>query len=159
MKIKEIMSKELVTLRPDDSFVKAAKMIVEHHVSGLPVVDEEFRCVGIISEKDLLENLFPAYRDLMDAEGHVDLYKIDFTNLENNTEDMTGLSVNDMLGGQLVFIDQNQTVSEAAAMMILYKVRRLPVNDGIKLVGIISQGDVFRAIINKELSKVNSEIL
>ncbi len=150
MKVKDIMSSEIISVTPDTSFLMAASLIVSKKVSGLPVIDENGQCLGIISEKDLVDALFPIYKKLLHTEKD-HLYKLDLKEIEKNPEPIKELKVSDLIGNELVFVDQDLSIYEAATMMLVYKIRRLPVWDGKNLIGIISQGDVNRAILEDQL--------
>jgi CBS domain-containing protein len=54
MRAHQIMTRNVITVRPDSSIVDAAKLMLEHHVSGLPVLDKDGALVGIVSEGDFL---------------------------------------------------------------------------------------------------------
>ncbi len=153
MKVRDIMTKELSILKEDDSFVNAASLIVDKRISGIPIVNDKYECIGMISEKDLLKGLFPTYKELFEMNTDTHLYDLDLENLEHHAQEVKNLKIKDMMNSELIFVDPDLPIMEAASMMIIYKVRHLPVvEEGNKLIGIISQGDVFRAIIKNELS-------
>lgn len=151
MKVRDIMTKKLVTVSESTSFHQAAEVIFSHHISGLPVVDDKGQCVGIISEKDLLQALFPTYSELFQMDNETPLYTLDLENLEHHATSVTNLKVKDLMNRQIIMVDSDTPVLQAASMMVIYRVRRLPVIDNGKLVGIVSQGDVFRSILKSEL--------
>ena len=149
-KVKDIMSTNIVSVTPDTSFILAASLIVSKKVSGLPIIDEHGQCLGIISEKDLVDTLFPVYKELI-VTAKNQLYTLNLDKIEEQPETVKNLKVKDLINNELVFVDQNISIYEAATMLIVYKIRRLPVWDGQNLVGIISQGDVDRAILKDQL--------
>lgn len=150
MKVQDIMAKQIISLKPDDSFLDAVNLIIKHKISGIPVLDGD-ECIGIVSEKDLLKKLFPTYEELFEVDVDAPLYKYDLENLEHKTAEVKGIKIKDIMKTEVIFVDPELPILEAASMMILYRVRRLPVLEKHKLVGIISQGDVFRAILSNEI--------
>lgn len=158
MKVRDVMSKTPLTVRENTSFKEAAQLIFSHHISGLPVVDDKGDCcLGIISEKDLLQALFPTYSELFQMDNDTPLYSLDLENLEHRAQKVSHLKVKDLMRREVVMVDPDTPVIQAASMMIVYRVRRLPVVENKKLVGIVSQGDVFRAILKKELGFTNNK--
>ncbi|MDO8513535.1 MAG: CBS domain-containing protein [bacterium] len=154
MKVKEIMSTGVITIGPEDSFIDAAKLISANRISGLPVVNQNNECIGIVSEKDLLKTLFPTYGELFDVDSDTPLYEFDLENLEHKSVEVGKIKIKDIMETELIFAQPDLPILEAASMMVLYRIRRLPVTENKKLVGVVSQGDVFRAILNKHLKLV-----
>jgi CBS domain-containing protein len=61
MKVKEIMTKELVSIKPDDNAKDALDILFKMQISGLPVIDTQGRLVGMFTEKDILKQILPSY--------------------------------------------------------------------------------------------------
>lgn len=114
--VSSIMTTNIVTSGPTDT-VQSVKKLFDH-VSGVPVVDSEGVCVGIVSRKDL---------------------------------NKSGKSVADIMSAPARTIKQTNSVGEAAAIMLKYKVNRLPVvsKDG-EVIGIVSRTDIFTALESME---------
>ena len=125
LKAKDIMTKNVVTVHVDDSIDLAISLMVKHRISGLPVVDENGRPVGIISEYDLL---------VLICEGQNDDCKVR----------------NYMSAGLFGVCEEDSWVA-VADMFRVKHVRRLPVlRDGM-LVGIITRHDLMHAIRDARL--------
>jgi CBS domain-containing protein len=119
-----VMTRAVVCVRPGESADKALRLLVEHAVNGLPVVDGEGRPIGMLSRGDLLEE-----------------------RLEVLTEgERAGLArVGDLMTAQAVSLPESATVADASELMASYGVHRVPVVDGAgRLVGIVSALDVLR---------------
>jgi len=111
-----IMTTNIVTAGPTDTIKSVEKLF--DHVTGVPVVDSEGVCVGIVSKKDL-------------AKG--------------------GSTVSQIMSAPARTIKKNNSVGEAAAIMLKYKVNRLPVvNSGGEVIGIVSRTDIFTALESME---------
>lgn len=145
MLVKEIMTRAVKTAHPDTPVRDVATQMVLNRISGMPVVDADERIVGVISEKDVLHHMFPNVQELMET-GLRDLEA-----LEHNYHSVIGLKAADLMTRAVATVAPEMPVLKAAAMMWLRKVRRIPVAVDGRLVGIISIGDVHRAIFQSNL--------
>lgn len=145
MLVEEIMTRSVKTARPDTPVREIATQMVLNHISGMPITDADDRIVGVISEKDVLHHMFPNVQDLMES-GLRDL-----ESLESNYRSVIGLKAADLMTRAVATVTPDMPVLKAAAMMWLRKVRRIPVAANGQLVGIISIGDVHRAIFQSNL--------
>jgi CBS domain-containing protein len=143
---KDIMTTDVLSVRPSDSIEKVASILMENKISGLPVVNDEGSLVGLISEGDLVfQNKKispPAVVDILGAliiVGSQEKYYEDIKRtLASNVE---SLMINDV-----ITVNPEQTIEELASMMIDKNVNRLPVIDGDKLVGIVTRHDLIGAM-------------
>jgi CBS domain-containing protein len=141
VQIEEIMTREVVTVTPATSIQAAAKLMADHGISGLPVVDDQRRLLGIISEGDLiLRQKSPArrpwwHRFFDDAEG-----------LAHEYRKLVGTTVGEVMTRAVVSISPVFGAETAASILHTRGFRRLPVVQDGKLVGIISRGDLVKAL-------------
>ncbi len=149
MKASDIMTKYVYTLKPDDPAQMFADMICRLGVAGAPVVDDDDRLVGIVSEKDLLKKMFPSYGTFLQSPGE----SMDFEKMEENCESMGHFTVRDIMTANVITAPPETPVLKLASTMILKRVRRIPIVDGGKLVGLVSQGDVHRAVFRCRLGE------
>lgn len=147
MIILDIMNTDLKTVSAEDTLRDVAMILVMSRISGLPVVDEKENIVGLISEKDILQKMFPAIEDVM-SEGH-----IGFERMEDKYKDVLSIKVKDVMTTEVFSIETTEPCLKAASLMWLRNVRRVPVTTNGKLVGIVSIGDVHRAIFKQTLGK------
>lgn len=131
MQVLDVMSIDVITIDPDASIKEAARLMVEHRVSGLPVVEAE-KLVGIITEADFL--------DQTAAKGRVGMLTV-----HTESEPVTQ-KVGEVMTTHPHVVYQDASVTEVARAMSTHGVKRLPVvdNDG-KLIGVISRADVMAA--------------
>jgi CBS domain-containing protein len=142
MRVKDVMTADVVTVAPDTELRDVAALLVRHRISGVPVV-QEGRVLGVISERDILFKERPSsglHRGvlawLMD-EGDL-MLKID---ARRAGEAMTRPAVT---------IGPSRGVADAATMMLDDGVSRLPVVDGGRLVGIVTRHDLVRAFARSD---------
>jgi CBS domain-containing protein len=131
------MTEDVVSVQPDASLREAASVLVEHRISGLPVVDEEGAVVGILSQTDIV----------MKASGGTEHsgYLAWFFDSDLTGEKVAAETVGQAMSSPAVTIGPERSTHEAARLMIEDRVNRLPVvNDG-KLVGILTRSDIVRA--------------
>ena len=147
MIVKDIMTTDLKTTRPDTAVKEIASIMCLKRISGVPVVDENERLVGILSEKDILHCMFPDIGEIMSEGGEAR----DFEKLEGNYQDAMNKKVGDLMTTTVETVSADIPVLRAASMMWLKKIRRIPVTEGDKLIGIISVGDVHKAIFQDNL--------
>ena len=147
MQVNEIMSTAVKTVTPETKLVEVASLMCLYRYSGLPVVDDESRLVGIVSEKDLLNKLFPTLDDLMEGMARIDLDK-----MMGQYKDVLGLKVADVMTKGVNTVSPDMHVLRAATIMVKNRFRRIPVAVSDQVVGMLSLGDVHKAIFHKNLT-------
>jgi CBS domain-containing protein len=146
LKVRDIMQRDVITVGPDTTVRELAEILAEHKISGVPVIDETRHVVGMVSEADVI---------LQDADLHFPYY-IQFLESVIFLESVSKFSerfrkafaskVSDIMSKEVVWISADESVHDAATMMANQKVNRLPVIEGRILVGIVTRGDIVRAI-------------
>ena len=144
MKIMDIMSTDVVTVAPTTSLKDVARLLVQHRISGVPVVDAEGSVIGVVSEQDLL----------FKERGHVDRGRIlgwllDDYGPEGRAK-AEARTAEDAMTSPAVTILPSTPVSVAAMRMIDEQVNRLPVVAGDRLVGIVTRADLVRAFVRSD---------
>jgi CBS domain-containing protein len=143
MLVKQIMTKDVVSVSPDSSVRDLARLLIERRISGVPVVDAEQRVVGIVSEGDLLFRAETGARRprarwlsifVGDGESAADFIK------------SHARRVSDLMTRDVVSVSEDATVSEVAGILAERHVKRLPVLRDGRLVGIVSRADLVRAL-------------
>ena len=144
---KDIMKKDLVTVSPETHVTEAAKMLLEKHVNGLPVVDENGRLVGILCQSDLVAQQMkmpvPSLFNLLDG-----LIPIGSpASLEKEVRKIAAIKVSEAMTTNPVTVGPETGLEEIATLMVSKKFHSLPVLEHGKLVGIIGKEDVLRTLI------------
>lgn len=134
MLIKDWMSKSPVTAKPATSIMKAAKLMKENGFGRLPVVDDNGRLVGIVSDRDIKE-ASPSKATTLDMH---ELYYL-----------LSEIKVGDIMTKTVVSIGPDDTVEKAAVLMLRHNVGGMPVigADGI-VVGVITDSDIFKVLVS-----------
>jgi acetoin utilization protein AcuB len=140
LKVKDLMTREVLTLAPNTTVREAAEILSTEHVSGAPVVRLGV-VVGMVSSADLLEFIAALPADPEAVSGGMDHGILDDHTVEEA-----------MTRGPIKTIALDAPASTAAEMMNEEGIHRLPVLDNGKLVGIISTTDLVKAIADRKLS-------
>jgi CBS domain-containing protein len=115
-----IMTQDLVTIHPDATIREATDLLIEKQISGLPVIDDANRLVGVITEFALLAMVYD--------------------------EKVQNQPVSRHMTREVITVDVDDPISRIADLCIVHRVRRLPVMQDGKLVGLIARRDVLRAM-------------
>jgi acetoin utilization protein AcuB len=133
MLIKDWMSKTPITAKPATSIMKAAKLMKENSFKRLPVVDDDGRLVGIVSDRDIKE-ASPSKATTLDMH---ELYYL-----------LSEIKVADIMTKTVYSVTSEDTVEKAAVIMMRQNVGGLPVVDGEnKVVGVITDSDIFKVLV------------
>ena len=149
--VAEIMTPNPISVTPNTPLKEAITLIAEKKISGLPVIDEEGKLTGMISESDLMWQETgvetPPYIMILDTV----IYLQNLARYEKAIHKALGQTVADVMSDRPITIQSHQLVKAAAKLMHDKKIRRLPVVDQEgKIVGIITQGDIVRMMANDE---------
>lgn len=149
MLVSDIMTRNPRTVSPDTRLQEVASIMCLYRIPALPVVDGDGRLVGNISEMDLLRNLFPTMEDIMSGDAALEIER-----MTSNYSASMERRVSDMMVQNPVSVSPDQHVLKAAAKMTSHRFRRIPVTDGDgRLVGVMSLGDVHKAIFHSHVSR------
>lgn len=144
MKVKEVMTKTVVTVGSRTPLKDVARLLVQRRVSGLPVVDDDGTVLGVVSEGDILakERGRPGTGSLLDH-----LFEVN----GRETAKHDARDAADAMTSPPVTIRPDRPVTEAASLMLDRCVNRLPVVDKHgKLVGIVTRADLVRAFVRED---------
>lgn len=151
MKAKDIMTREVITVKAEDTIDKVVKLILDHGISGVPVINDENEVVGIISESDLIyrdkDISIPAFLPLF--EGFIFLESI--KKFEDKLRKKTAYKVENAMTTTVIQVKEDEDVHEVANIMLNKKINRVPVTNSIgKLVGIITRSNILRSLEGDE---------
>ncbi len=145
MKVKKIMSKEVVAVSEDDTVKEVAKLFVQKKIGGAPVLRGD-ELVGMISEDDLIMQdvkiQFPSFIQFLDSF----IYLGSMRHFEETLKKAVGARVRDVMTTDVVWVSEEDTIEDAATLMIEKRVNRVLVLRDGKLVGIVAKEDIIKAI-------------
>jgi CBS domain-containing protein len=121
---RNIMTDNLITVRPEDSTEAAIQLLLDEQISGLPVVNKQGHLVGVITEFALLGLVYD--------------------------QDLKNQTVDQHMTRELITVNIDDPVSRVADLCIVHRVRRLPVMENGRLVGVIARRDVLRALHHEQ---------
>jgi CBS domain-containing protein len=152
MKVQEVMTTDVTTTKPDVLLKDAALELVRRRISGMPVVDDAFRVVGVVSETDILAK----EGDEQKTGGFLH-WLVDPGDPWISAR-FDAVTVGDSMSAPARTIAPDRHIAEAATIMLDEDVNRLPVvdEDG-KLIGLVSRGDLVRAFARSD-DEIRAEI-
>lgn len=153
MLVKDLMTKTVITIKPEDTVNQVADILSEHHFTGVPVVDESGVLVGTVSERDFIASdskiYLPTYIKLLTE---LDFVKNDERNLSPAVKNIINATAKDIMNDQPVTIDENSDIETLAEMFGQKRVNPIPVIDkDNKLLGIVSRSDLIKLFSTKHL--------
>ncbi|MFE5806096.1 CBS domain-containing protein [Streptomyces sp. NPDC056491] len=146
IKVADLMTAEVVSVAPDTAFKDVAKLLAQYGVSGLPVLDDEDRVVGVVSQTDILAHAAPDPRTTRPA-----------------VPPAGPPTAGDVMSAPAVTVHAEGTAADAARLMTRRGIERLPVVDEEdRLVGIVTRRDLLRLFVRPDSEirrRVTDEVL
>ncbi len=146
MLVKDIMTTNVRTVTSDKKLGEVVSLMCVYRYSGIPVVDDG-KLVGTVSEADVLGKMFPKLEDLMDS-----MSSVDYDALMKQYGNVVNIQVKDVMTPTVITVRPDMHILQAASMMCGRKFRRIPVAVGDELVGMVSMGDVHKAIFQSTVA-------
>jgi CBS domain-containing protein len=146
MKVRDVMTHQVVTARPGMSLRDLALLLSEHRISGMPVVDGFGTIVGVVSEADILAK----------ERGHSAVHASGLSWLfgerpaPDELRQQAATTVGEAMTTPAITVDQDRPLRQAAALMLDRGINRLPVTANGLLVGIVTRADLVRAYIRRD---------
>ena len=145
--VAQVMTHNPIMVNPQTPLKQAIQILAEKQISGLPVVDDMGKLVGIISETDLMWQETgitpPAYVMFLDSV----IYLQNPATYERDLHKALGQTVGEVMSNNPITISPDQSLKAAAKIIQDHKVRRLPVvDDAGTVIGILTRGDIIRTM-------------
>jgi CBS domain-containing protein len=145
-KVSEIMTREVVTVGPDTRITEAARLLLDNHYNGLPVVNEEGELIGILCQSDIIfqqrKMPMPTIFTLLD--GIIPLTSM--SHLEKEVQKMSATNVEQAMTPDPVTTDPDSSIEDVAELMVRKNYHTIPVVQDRKLVGILGKEDVLKTL-------------
>jgi CBS-domain-containing membrane protein len=143
---KEMMTKEVITVTKNTSIKDLSDLFIKHKVNGFPVLDEDDQLIGIVTEKNLIEqskNLhIPTVIALFDAVIYLESGK----KFEEEVTRYNATQVKDIYTSNVVTVSPEVGINEIASLMAEKGVHSIPVVDGKKILGIVGKLDIIKGL-------------
>ena len=146
--VADVMSRDLITVKPQTPIKEAIQILAERNISGLPVVDDAGKLVGVLSETDLLWQETgvepPLYIMFLDSV----IYLENPARHDQELHKALGQTVGEVMSTNPITVKPDQPLRKAAKLMQEKSIRRLAVTDEEdKVIGILTTGDIVRAMV------------
>lgn len=145
--VKDIMKTDIISVSPATEITHATKLLLENHINGLPVIDENEKLVGIICQSDVIAQQkklpIPSFFSFLD--GFISLSSM--KNLEKEVKKISAVTVSQAMTANPVTVGPDTLIEVVAALMVDSNYHTIPVVEGGKLVGIVGKEDVLRTLI------------
>lgn len=147
MLVKEVMTRDVITVTPDNSVEDCSRILFENNISGLPVVTEEGEVVGMVTEGDLIRRAArikaPGYLEILGGQ----IFLGNPNKFVEEIQRAMSYRAGDLMTDKVVSVSPEDTVEDAATKMVEKGVSRLPVLDNNNsLVGILSRRDIMKSL-------------
>lgn len=134
MRARDLMSAPVITVHPWTSAKEAAELLSLHGFTALPVVDDDDRLIGIVTEADLIRGRIPA----------------DPRFVHEPAESTAGKTAGDLMTTPATAMGTGTDVAELCQALVDARIRAMPIVDGAAVVGIVTRGDVVRVLARED---------
>jgi len=148
LKVKDIMTKDLITVSPEMEIAHAAKLLLEKHINGVPVVDGTGKMVGILCQSDLItqQKRFPIPSVFTLLDGFIPLTSM--KHIEKEAQKISATTVAHAMTPNPFTVSPEMSIEEVATIMLDKNFNTLPVVDEEKLVGIVGKEDILKTLMS-----------
>jgi CBS domain-containing protein len=147
MNVADVMTRHVISVSPDATVDQAARQMLERGISGLVVVDAKGELAGVLTEGDLLR------RDELGTERHRPWWLRMLVSPGRQAADFTrthGRRVHDVMTVDVVTVPADAPLEAVVEMMEQHRIKRLPVTEGGRVIGVVSRADLLRALVVAE---------
>lgn len=146
MKAADVMARDLVTVTADADITQVIKLLLDHDISAVPVVDDDRRVIGIVSEVDLLrrEGAEQKHRPWW-VEAITPAAKLADEFAKSHAK-----KVEELMTTEVISADENASLSEIAGLLERYRIKRVPILKDGRLVGIVSRSNLLQGLASLE---------
>lgn len=145
MKASDIMSTDVITVGPDAKVQEVANLLIQHRISGMPVVDANGRVIGLVSEGDLL-------RRADAGTGHERSWWLKLLigneGLAREYIHEHSREIGDVMSREIITASPDTAVSDLAEILEKHRIKRVPIVKDGKLVGIVSRANLLHALVS-----------
>jgi len=149
LKVNDIMTTELITVSPETEIIKAAKLLLENRINGVPVVNATGKLVGILCQSDLIAQQkrlpIPSFFTFMDGLFSMSSLK----QIEKQVRKIAAYTVAQAMTADPVFVRPDMGIEVVASLMVDNSIHTIPVVHEGNLVGIVGKEDILKTLVPK----------
>ena len=147
LKVKDIMTRDLITVSPEMEIAHAAKLLLEKRINGVPVVGGTGKMVGILCQSDLItqQKRFPIPSVFTFLDGFIPLTSM--KHIEREAQKISATTVAHAMTPNPVTVTPEMSIEEVATIMVDRNFHTLPVVNEGKLVGIVGKEDILKTLM------------
>lgn len=150
-KAREIMTSDVITVNVNDDVEKMARLLLEHKISGLPVVDDDGKLLGVVSETDLVFQEKPVRGPFYVVIFDSPIYLESPNRFIHDVKRAVAQKVGDLMSVKPYTVGPEASIEDVATIITEKDVNRVPVvEDNGKLIGIITRQDIIKASFGNE---------
>jgi len=142
MKVSDVMTTTPLTCDENDTLRNITEKMVMRRCGSIPVVDTDNNLTGIVTIRDTMLPLYPNFGEYV----HDAVHARDFEAMEENYKRVLCMKVKEVMTAEPMSIDADESILKAASFMGLRNLRRMPVTENGKLIGMVSIGDIARGL-------------
>ncbi len=142
MRVRDVMSTGVVTGRRTDTVRSVVVKMLTRRCGAIPIVEDDNRLVGIVTLRDVMLPMYPNYGDYI----HDNVHSRDFLEMEQNYPEVLTKKAEEIMSRNPLVVSPETPILEAASYMGLKHLRRIPVVENGRLVGMVSIGDIHRGL-------------
>lgn len=153
--IERIMKRDVYCLDKDKTVESALAMLVEHRISGAPVVDKDLKPIGFFSDGDFLKRLSRTTSNIDDPLALMCLAGFEHAHIEDKLDYLMKLKVKDLCVNNCICATTTTNIGEICRILSEYHLKKLPICESGKIVGVINRSDVIKDSVLSYLEGVN----
>ncbi len=142
MKVSDVMTSTPLTCDENDTLRAITEKMVMRRCGAIPVVDENGTLTGIVTIRDTMLPLYPNFGEYV----HDAVHSRDFEEMEENYKRVLCMKVKEVMTPEPMSVTADESILKAASFMGLRNLRRIPVTEDGKLIGMVSIGDIARGL-------------
>jgi len=147
MKVKDFYIRDITAVLEDEAISRVLKILSRQEVSGIPVINEDYKVVGFISENDIIRASLPSYFALLQSASFIP----DLNQFVRNLKKISKKPISEVMTKPAIVIKESTPLLHAADLMIRHNLKILPVvDDEEKLLGILTRMKILEAVSGEE---------
>ena len=145
---KDIMSKDVLTVKPETTVIELAQLLTSHNINGAPVIDDDGRIIGVVTENDLVFQKkkvhIPTVISILDSF----IYLESQEKMKEEMEKISAVTVERIYSKDVKTVSPDTSIEEIATIMAEKYIHTIPVMENDTIVGVIGRKDIIKTLIS-----------